>query len=56
MDEVDLPPPRGEVSCGLCEVFLVSVDADELPGRSDVLKEGMGMATESYGRIEDGFS
>lgn len=56
MDEVDLPFPRGKVSCGLCKVFLVSVDTDELSGRSDVRKEGTGVTTESYGYIEDGFS
>lgn len=56
MDEMDVPLPLGEVSCSLCDVFFVSVDADELPCRSDVRKEGTGVTTEPYGCIEDGFS
>jgi len=54
MNEVDLPLPQGEVSCGHCEVFLVSIDADEPAVLSDVLEEGAGMAAESHGGVEDG--
>ena len=54
MNEVDVPPPLCEVSCGHCEVFLVSIDADEPAVLSDVLEEGAGMAAESHGGVEDG--
>ncbi len=56
MNEADLPLPPGEVSCSLCEIFLVSIDADELPVWSDMRKEGTGVTTEPHGCIEDGFS
>lgn len=56
VDEVDAVLPRGEVSCGLYDVFLVSVDPNELPGRFDMLKEGTGVTAEPDGRIEDGIS
>ncbi len=56
VDEVDLFPPRGELARGLCEVVLVSIDADEVSCGPNAFEEGTGMTAEANGGVKDRFS